>query len=352
MCSGIEAASCAWHPLGWRPVFNSEIEDFPSAVLAHRWPGVLNLGDFTKIGTDHAIELLVGGTPCQSFSLAGLRGGLTDERGNLALEFLRLAQRLRPRWLVWENVPGVISSWTDAEACADGSRWQSNDFDTFLSGLSECGYGWAWRVLDAQYFGVPQRRRRVFLVAHLGSWQRAATVLFDAHSLSGNVAPRREKGQDVAGTLTASLGRRRGGGIEPGHITCTPDGIAGTVTSKWSKGCGGPAGDEHYNLIIAPYSVRTANTGANGHGFAEDIAHTVDCAQGQALLLSMPQPRARRYTPRECERLQGFPDDYTLVPWKNKMAPDALRYKAIGNSMAVPVMRWLGERIQLVEDAQ
>jgi DNA (cytosine-5)-methyltransferase 1 len=185
VCSGIEAATAAWHSLGWEAAAFSEIEAFPRAVLTHHCPDTPLHGDFTTIGADEygAIDLLVGGTPCQSFSVAGLRGGLADERGNLALEYLRLADRARPRWLVWENVPGVLSS--------NGGR----DFGTFLGGLAQLGYGWAYRVLDAQFFGVPQRRRRVFVVGHLGDWRRAAAVLFERHSLSGHPAPRREKGQ-------------------------------------------------------------------------------------------------------------------------------------------------------------
>ena len=177
VCSGIEAASVAWHHLGWRAAFLSEIEAFPRAVLAHHYPNTPLHGDFTTIqaGQYAAINVLVGGTPCQSFSVAGLRGGLADGRGNLALEYLLLAKRLRPKWLVWENVPGVLSS--------AGGR----DFGSILGGLGELGYGFAYRVLDAQYFGVAQRRRRVFVVGHIGGqWQRAAAVLFERHSLQGN----------------------------------------------------------------------------------------------------------------------------------------------------------------------
>lgn len=185
VCSGIEAASVAWHPLGWRASFLSEIEAFPRAVLSHHYPEVPLHGDFTTIraGEYDPIDLLVGGTPCQSFSVAGLRGGLDDDRGNLALEYLRLADRLRPRWLVWENVPGVLSS--------NGGR----DFGAILGGMVELGYGFAYRVLDAQFFGVAQRRRRVFVVGYLGDWRRAAAVLFERHSLSGHPAPRREAGK-------------------------------------------------------------------------------------------------------------------------------------------------------------
>ncbi len=207
VCSGIEAATAAWHPLGWQPAFFSEIDAFPRAVLAHHYPHVPLHGDFTTIreGDYAAIDLLVGGTPCQSFSVAGLRKGLDDDRGNLALEFCRLALRLRPKWVVWENVPGVLSM--------DGGR----AFASILGGLAECGYGLAYRVLDAQFvrvdgFGraVPQRRRRVFVVGCAGDWRRAAAVLFERASLSGNPAPRREAWQKPAATLGTSAARRRG----------------------------------------------------------------------------------------------------------------------------------------------
>lgn len=195
VCSGIEAASVAWRPLGWRAAFVSEIEAFPRAVLQHRHPETPLHGDFTTIeaGRYEPIDLLVGGTPCQSFSVAGLRGGLSDERGNLALEYLRLADRLRPRWLVWENVPGVLSS--------NGGR----DFGAILGGMVELGYGFAYRVLDAQFFGLAQRRRRVFVVGYLGDWRRAAAVLFERHGLSGNPAPSRKarEGTPLSPTLRA-----------------------------------------------------------------------------------------------------------------------------------------------------
>ena len=185
VCSGIEAASVAWEPLGWRPSFFSEIEPFPRAVLAHWWPGVPCHGDFTTIreGEYDPIDVLVGGTPCQSFSVAGLRGGMADDRGNLALQFLALAGRLRPRWVVWENVPGVLSS------------NEGRDFGSFVGGLGELGYGWAYRTLDAQFFGLAQRRKRVFVVGYLGDWRRAAAVLFERASLRGDPPPRREAGQ-------------------------------------------------------------------------------------------------------------------------------------------------------------
>ncbi len=201
VCSGIEAASVAWEPLGWQPEAFAEVEKFPSAVLAHHWLNVPNLGDMTqyeqwKLG---AIDLLVGGTPCQSFSVAGLRQGLRDPRGGLMLTYLEIAQRHRPRWLVWENVPGVLSS--------HGGR----DFGAFLGALGDLGYGWAYRVLDAQWFGVAQRRRRVFVVANAGDGAAAAAVLFESESVRRNPAPSREAGQRTAATLVR--GSKSSGGI-------------------------------------------------------------------------------------------------------------------------------------------
>jgi DNA (cytosine-5)-methyltransferase 1 len=199
VCSGIEAASVAWHPLGWCAVAFSEIELFPCAVLAHHYPDVPNLGDMTKYKEwpieRGSVDLLVGGTPCQSFSVAGLRKGLDDPRGNLMLVYLAIARQFAPRWVVWENVPGVLSS--------HGGR----DFGTFLGGLAECGYGFAYRVLDAQFFGVPQRRRRVFVVGYLGDWRPTAAVLFERESLRGYPPPSREAGERVALPIATRVDR-------------------------------------------------------------------------------------------------------------------------------------------------
>ncbi|MGY6271052.1 DNA cytosine methyltransferase [Achromobacter denitrificans] len=199
VCSGIEAASVAWNPLGWKAVAFSEIEPFPCAVLAHHYPDTPNWGDMTKYKEwpDVAIDLLCGGTPCQSFSVAGLRKGLDDPRGNLMLTFGAIAAKYRPKWLVWENVPGVLSS------------NKGRDFGAFLGMLGQLGYGFAYRVLDAQFFGVPQRRRRVFVVGCLGDWRSAAAVLFERHGLSWDPAPSRKARQGVAPTLSA---RTKGGG--------------------------------------------------------------------------------------------------------------------------------------------
>jgi DNA (cytosine-5)-methyltransferase 1 len=433
VCSGIEAATCAWHDLGWNPVGFSEIEPFPSAVLKHHYPTVPNLGDMTKYKEWNldSVNLLVGGTPCQSFSVAGLRKGLDDPRGNLALTYVGILDKFKPKWCVWENVPGVLSS--------NGGR----DFGSFLGALAELGYGFAYRVLDAQNFGVPQRRRRVFVVGCLGDWESAAKVLFESDCLSGDNKKSRTKRQ-----ATATYSER---GIAYGGS----DGeCADTVTSKWAKGSGGPSGNEcglfvahkvyethpadsrvkemgevcqtvtsrwgtgggnvplvqsfdSYNLsvgtinqtikspnggvlesvggVIQAYSIREDAKANNFSATPLSVTPALQAMQpsvqshhAQTFVVdraafnqganALYEPRieesevmptlvskgphaimnhmaVRRLTPRECERLQGFKDDYTVIPWKKGESPDGHRYKALGNSMAVPVMKWIGERI-------
>lgn len=265
------------------------------------------------------IDLLVGGTPCQSFSVAGLRKGLADPRGNLMLTYGAIAARYRPEWLVWENVPGVLSS--------NGGR----DFGTFLGMLAELGYGFAYRVLDAQYFGVAQRRRRVFVVANARGWTCAAAVLFERESLSGHPAPIRCQGQEPAKCLTRGVGQR----FDPETETLP-------VAFGWQNSASRdvtPTLDKSKTPAVA---------------FGGDLVRTLSarhdsspCADRGMDVVGVGSA-VRRLTPRECERLQGFPDDYTLVPHRGKLAADGPRYKALGNSMAVPVMRWIGERIQHV----
>ncbi len=357
VCSGIEAATVAWHPLGWTPVAFSEIEKFPSAVLAHHYPDTPNLGDMTQHEQwpirPGSVHLLVGGTPCQSFSVAGLRKGLADPRGNLALTYLAIADRLRPRWLVWENVPGVLSS--------SGGR----DFGSFLGALGELGYGFAYRVLDAQYFGVAQRRRRVFLVAtSAGDWRRAAAVLFERESLRGHPAPSRATGQRTAADVAGSIGQRlsRSRTELDGHGAYVPVAIQGNLIGR---DAGGPHGvgasDEGAMYTLTKADVhgvavpiqdgREIYKRQNGIGVGQsgDPAYTLDQTGAQAVATTMA---VRRLTPVECERLQGFPDGYTAIPWRGKPAaecPDGPRYQALGNSMAVPCMRWIGERIAQVD---
>ena len=229
VCSGIEAATVAFKLLGWQAAAFAEIAPFPSAVLAHHYPEVRNLGNFTKIQPEDIgpIDLLVGGTPCQSFSVAGLRGGLADDRGNLALEFLRLADRTKPCWLLWENVPGVLSS--------SGGR----DFGSILGGMVELGYGFAYRILDAQYFGLAQRRKRVFVVGYLGDWRPPAAVLFERESLSWDPPPRRETRQDLAPTISARP--TAGGGLGTdfdldGGLIAMPFAAKGMMLRKTARG--------------------------------------------------------------------------------------------------------------------
>ena len=414
VCSGIEAASVAWESLGWTSVAFAEIERFPSQVLAHHFPGVPNLGDMTKykdwnIDRD-AVDLIVGGTPCQSFSVAGLRKGLEDPRGNLALTFIGMVDHYRPEWVIWENVPGVLSS--------SGGR----DFGSFLGALGQLGYGFAYRVLDAQYFGVPQRRRRVFVVAHSsGDSRRAAKVLFEPESLRGDTPKGRKTGQDTAQCLTTGTGCR----YDPNTETLIPvlyqnnqtdarlkeePKTSQTVLARWGTG-GGNMPLVRQPIAIAENTIgRQPMNGGNGDGYTvggpmytlnatgvHGVAHpahafkirggcegggkgylgtdekvfTLSTTQDQWIaqafnhqsggdmrgidLREYPQLQAhqqtsvlhgmavRRLTPTECERLHGFPDGWTdILP----TTPDGPRYKALGNSMAVPVMRWIGSRIQ------
>jgi DNA (cytosine-5)-methyltransferase 1 len=362
VCSGIGAPEVAVGGMGWRCVFNSEIEPFPCAVLAHHFPTVKNLGDITKFyeWPKRKFDVLIGGTPCQSFSVAGLRKGMDDPRGSLAIVFLGIVDKFRPTWVCWENVPGVHSSWSDEKESypSEKSRYllkadgldpedfveveQSNDFDCFISGLEQLGYGVAATILDAQFFGLAQRRKRVFVVGHIGGlWQRAAAVLFDASCVRGNNPPSREKGERPSPTISA---RTKGGGglgtdaecdgaliaigIDGGEkshgkhncdeVVAVPEIVSQAMSAKWSKGSSGPTGDEVANLISTPA-----------------------VAKGMAV---------RRLTPKECCRLQGFPDDFLDIMFRGKPATDSHKYKALGNSMAVPVLKWICRRIDLVDE--
>jgi len=343
---------------GWTPEFLAEIAPFPSAVLKHHYPEVPNHGDFTTIqpGDYAAIDLLVGGTPCQDFSVAGLRAGINGERGALTVEFARLAGRLRPRWVVWENVPGVLS--------ADGGR----AFGIFLGLLGQFGYQCAWRILDAQHFGVPQRRRRVFLVGHLGDWRCAAAVLFERHSLSGNPPPRREARQ-VAPSIPSRSSAGGGLGTDfdcDGGLIAEkwPADVASTLNAHFGDKMG--LEDQHINgghplfVPVGGFPDVAHALRADGFDASEDgtgrgtplvpIAFSASRSGGGVPGMVAHSMAVRRLTPRECERLQGFPDDYTLVPFRKKPAADGPRYKALGNSKAVPVVRWIGQRIRTVEE--
>lgn len=538
--SGIEAATVAWHPLGWEPLAFSEIDPFPSTVLQHHYPDIPNLGDITKIDWSPyvgAADIVVGGSPCQSFSVAGKREGLAGASG-LMFEYIRAVRELRPRWFVWENVPGAFTS----------ERGEA--YRQLLSEMDALGYGLAWRVLDAQFFGVAQRRERVFLVGSLGT-MRCAEVLFERESLSWNHQSSRQKRQALTEEAQERVGEadHDSGCLNPGETQSRRvypasgvyptlstreksgqnqesvfpqfgDDVAGTLTSRYDSS---PCVDRGANVVVDErdkvFLCQTAQTGSNGKlvkqddvmntldrtnstavaaldfnptdarlryanddvsqtltarartggnqvplvqvqplvfnpnagitekggGFAlsEDVTPTLKTdhnpavafasnqrdevrelevagalaaqpgikqqtyicrADGQAnamtsvdmaptltshakkdppliypaedsigedaliqrdmsatlsthntqtLITGGREKRSltvRRLTPRECERLQGFPDDYTDIPYRNKEhAPDGPRYRALGNSMAVPVMRWIGERIRMVE---
>jgi len=493
VCSGIEAASAAWHALGWRAAWVSEIEAFPSAVIAARWPGVENLGDMTSLPERilarevEAPDVFVGGTPCQAFSVAGLRGSLSDARGNLTLTFVRIADAIdavrradgrAPCWVVWENVPGVLS-------VAD------NAFGAFLGGLvggdaaiePPRGRGWtdagvvfgpercaAWRVLDAQFFALAQRRKRVFVLARggAGNWSAADALLPVIESVRWHPAPSRETGQRAATTLAART--RGGGGLGTdaeldGALIAAPE-VSPALKARDYKGPSSDGDGDGAPLIahalrgegfdasedgtgrgaplvpiahafdarqsgVLQYGDRTGPLDTDGHSVAvafsckdhgadaaADVAPTLRAmghagshangggqmavaftqnqrdevrevgvvgalaaepgmkqqtylavaptltaandpsrspqsseVQQQVAAVHATTMQVRRLTPRECERLQGFPDDYTAIPWRGKPAsecPDGPRYKALGNSMAVPVMRYLGERIKAV----
>lgn len=397
VCSGIEAATVAWHPLGWRAAWYAEIEPFPSAVLAHHYPGTPNHGDMTRLaamvlsGKIPAPEVLVGGTPCQAFSVAGMREGLADTRGALTIKYVELfdaidhvrTKRGEPEaTCVWENVPGVLSDKGNAFGCflgalvgeseelqPPGGKWKD----------AGCVYGptrtVAWRVLDAQYFGLAQRRRRVFVVASARAGFDPLEVLFEREGLRRDTPPRRGEGQEIAGTLAA---RTEGGGF-PG----TDEALAGYLqTAAFGGGRTGGSIDVAATLVAKGQKcdfevesfvvhgtqdpdvrINQAHTLGRNNGqenavcITGEITHTLkaegfDASEdgtGRGQPMVQAGAGVRRLTPRECESLQGFPGDHTRIPYRRKPAdecPDGPRYKAIGNSKAVFVVRWIGRRIQ------
>jgi DNA (cytosine-5)-methyltransferase 1 len=421
--SGIECATIAWKPLGWKLAAYAEIDPFASAVTAFHNPGVPNLGDVTKADFDATgpVDVIVGGSPCQSFSSAGRRLGMDDPRGNLALEFGRVVYRKRPAWFVFENVPGMFSS--------DGG-W---DFGTLLAAFAghpagsvleppECGwrsfgvveqansqsYGLAWRVLDCQYFGLAQRRKRVFVVGCLGDWRGACAVLSQRESLSGHPAPRGEAGARTAGAL--GTGASIGGGWRVGADEAAAGQIVAHTlradrfdASEDGTGRGTPLVPIAYggNDTRGPIDVHTAlsacHTASGRQDFESetflvfdpnqitswanrsnpqtgDPCHTLpasslpphiafDARQSDVCIygdtagsLDCQQPvqgvttryGVRRITPIEAERLQGIPGGYTDIIYRGKPAADGNRYKAIGNSFPPPVLHWIGKRIDMV----
>jgi DNA (cytosine-5)-methyltransferase 1 len=443
VCSGIEAASVAWHPLGWKAAWLSEIEPFPSAVLAHHYPDVPNLGDMTTLperilsGEVEAPDLFCGGTPCQAFSVAGLRNSLDDARGNLSLTFVGIAnaidhvrsvRRDAPGIIFWENVPGVLSTKDNAFGCflgalagedepiiPPGEKWTN----------AGCVYGpqraVAWRVLDAQYFGVAQRRRRVFVVASARDDFDPAAILFEFDGMRRDSAPSREKGQAIAPCVTngppfsrtgnerveaeamvvsrshwdgdyphptlnnsakgsggvgysnQDIFSQRGAYLAPQPVAArmvafgeyVDDGTASAMKARDYK--------DATDLVAQPIAFSridngrdaltdqspTLRVGGNADGvmavafdtYNQDlnphVTHSLRDGNSEGTPALLQAMQVRRLTPVECERLQGFPDNYTNIPWRKKPeSPDGPRYKALGNSWAVPNVRWIGKRIQ------
>lgn len=442
VCSGIEAASVAWHPIGWRAAWLAEIDKFASAVLAHHYPGVPNLGDMTQIarailiGEVNAPDVFCGGTPCQAFSVAGLRASLDDARGNLTLTFVEIANAIDhvrtgrgedECVIVWENVPGVLSTKDNAFGCfLGGLAGEDGPLEPPGGKWANAGavYGprraVAWRTLDAQYFGVAQRRRRVLVVASAREGFDPATVLFEWDGMRRDTPPSRQAGQAASGSLTASAGRRggvfdasedgTGRGTPPVPVAYAPD-VAGTLVARSSRGGGqtnspGHQADQQLVAFDTTQITSAANysnpkpgdpchplaagahppaiafdckaSGQAGFGVGEiastmrAMGHAGSHQNGgghQAVATGM---QVRRLTPEECEALQGFPRGYTAIPWRTyqeagrkgisyetllaqrgmtlrgpsvEECPDGPRYKALGNSWAVPKFAWLGRRI-------
>ena len=389
VCSGIEAASVAWEPLSMRAAWLAEIEPFPSAVLDYHWPKVENLGDMCVLpellrdGSIYAPDVLVGGTPCQAFSVAGARKGLADARGQLTLKYVEILNAIDEcraagdeAVAVWENVPGVLSSKDNAFGCflgalvgedrelqPTGKRWSNAGC---VSGPQRTV---AWRILDAQYFGVAQRRRRVFVVASARDGFDPRKVLFESEGLRRDTAPSREAGEET----TAKPARSAGSHGE----------IVGSLCARDFKGVGNQYVGEG-KLVVGVGGVENRTPAEQGKQWPADIAATLnasfgdkqgledqhalggaswfvpavtcfDSRQGPAYTLDQTQGQAvshdnlvRRLTPTECARLQGFPDHHARIPWRGKSAedcPDGPQYKAYGNSMAVPVLTWIGTRL-------
>ena len=447
VCSGIEAASVAWEPLGWKAAWLSEIEPFPCAVLKHHYADVPNLGDMTKLpdlilsGEVEAPDVFCGGTPCQAFSVAGLRKSLDDARGNLSLVFCEIANAIdhvrsargeQPAIVFWENVPGVLST-------------KDNAFGCFLAGLAGeddplvppgdkwtnagCVFGptrtVAWRVLDAQYFGVAQRRRRVFVVASARDDFDPIKVLFEFDGVRRDTAPSREAGKAAAGGIGAGAASGSAYGIRTANTSSNGWGIQEEATHTLDRAMGvavgapvitmahgqggaeigfdrGPCLTCNHEAPIAAYPTTTHTLRGEGFDASEDgtgrgtplvpvafhptqdpissteVCHSIGANDNATATVAIgwdeelnasteqsgtllrggqggrhdgvmtPAMQVRRLTPVECERLQGFPDNYTAIPWRKKPAsecPDGPRYKALGNSWAVPNVRWIGQRI-------
>ena len=363
--SGIESASAAWEPMGWAPVCFSEIEPFPRAVLSHRFPDVPLHGDMTGVDWhqyQNQADVVVAGAPCQAFSVAGARQSLDDDRGNLTLRTIEAINAIRPEYFVFENVPGILSTKDNAFGCflaalvgADAplqppGRCRGSDAG-LVSGPDRRV---AWRILDAQFFGVPQRRRRVFVVGCPRTGADPAEILFESKSLHRHPAPSRKAREETAADAIPSVASTLGGGsgtrgwaTDTERMTFLPVCANARQNPGYSIGKSLPLCSKDTGHVIVPLDLRNSlrspekPTGV-GIGEADDPAYTITKEYTHGIVNNLD---VRRLTPTECERLQGFPDGWTQVPYRNKPAADGPRYKALGNAMAVPVMRWLGKRI-------
>ena len=368
--SGIEAATVGWHHLGWECVGVSEIDPFACEVLKQRLPHIPNLGDITKITKEelnekfpNGLDIVVGGSPCQAFSVAGLRKGLEDPRGNLMLEYIRIVATIRPTYFIWENVPGVLSS------------NRGRDFGTLLQAMEKLGYQLCWRTFDSKNFGVPQRRRRVFLVGSLANNRHPFEILFERKSVQGDNTKSRETRQDNTTKTTAST--KEHFYRHSSFATYTQSNQGGTLKASGGDFLGGET------LVIEKqhfYRLASLRTGGNvesnvsptltsGMSCGDTLPVTIYTAEKQyastlcardhkgvssdsfghdSQQLVNTETKVRRLTPIECERLQGFPDNWTQIAWNGKEPKDcpiSHRYRCLGNSMTTNVMRWIGERI-------
>lgn len=404
--SGIEAATQAWHPLGWEPVAFSEIEDFPNAVLEHHYPDVPNLGDVTKVTENRIkklgqIDLVVFGSPCQDLSVAGKRKGLDGERSGLFTNAIKVIKWARKhngcRYALWENVPGAFSSnggkdFGEVIKLLSGSEFRQEKYQTAGIAIGKEGLV-EWRTLDAQHFGVPQRRRRIFALSDFGDWESRGSILFESESVFGDSTESGEKreetptdvrgclasGSAVTGAILANCEEKQWAGNQEafsGQFHVVQPNLSAPLSARDYNGPGTDGINEETtnNMVVYenhPQDSRVKEmgdtcqtvsshwgTGGGNVPFVQknyvDVTTEVEVrkfevdVQKLQSFVFQASMQVRRLTPKECERLQGFPDDFTKIPYRKKSAddcPDGPRYKALGNSMAVPVMRWIGERI-------
>lgn len=351
--SGIGGFDLGFERSGMQSVSVCEINTNAQSVLKKHFSHATLFDDVRTIGVNthgrKSVDLICGGFPCQDLSIAGKRAGLAGERSGLWFEFARIIDELEPGWVVIENVPGLLSS------------NRGRDFAVILHWLVKRGYGVSWRILDAQYFGVPQRRRRVFIVASFGNG-RAAEVLFERESSAGNPSTRREAGKGTADTFTIRSGKDGGGkgylGAESLAMTLGGQDqyLARTITTREAQSMD----SETMNFIVSQaYNIQQNDNGSHkrkdrpegGMVVAWEMQHASEAYRESGNVVptlqarmgtggnNVPMVGVRRLTPLECERLQGFPDGWT------EGQSDAQRYKQLGNAVAVPVIEWIGKRI-------